>query len=73
MSRVYDFGLGGQFPDSSTKILLYPNGALLYPNGSFSLGYKISDGITLKSDEAMGVFHCPSSFFRGSALPLTTS
>src|SRR5664279_5491422 len=25
MSRVYDFGLGGQFPDSSTKFLLYPN------------------------------------------------
>jgi len=25
MSRVYDFGLGGQIPDSSTKILLSPN------------------------------------------------
>ena len=24
MSRVCDFGLGGQFPDSSTKILLSP-------------------------------------------------
>jgi hypothetical protein len=46
MSRVYDFGLGGQFPDSSTKFLLHPNGALLYPNGSSSLGRKISDGTT---------------------------
>ncbi len=25
MSRVYDFGLGGQIPDSSTKFVLYPN------------------------------------------------
>jgi hypothetical protein len=29
MSWVYDFGLGGQFPDSSTKLLLYPNNPVL--------------------------------------------
>jgi hypothetical protein len=45
MSRVYDFGLGGQIPDSSTKFLLYPNGRFLYPNGRSPMVYKIFSGI----------------------------
>ena len=42
MSRVYDFGLGGQFPDSSTKFLLYPNNPIIcriIGIASFCAGY----------------------------------
>ena len=45
MSRVYDFGLGGQIPDSSTNFMLHPNGRALYPIGRSPMVCEISGGI----------------------------
>jgi hypothetical protein len=55
MSRVYDFGLGGQFPDSSTKFLLSPNDYRDRPTASSRWGVSFRRwAVSMSPNEPLG-------------------